>query len=151
MAHQTLRIHRFADTWLSKPYKYDWFPCFSCFICFPCFPCFLSFYGFQCFSNFQCVHYSGFPLTAFPGSMAGARLTAFPEVRFMRCALHGSNLNRMRVPAELSEKPRYQRSPATRGGLGYNPWRKHRPNLSTTGLSHRQNFRPTAPALAPAG
>ena len=65
------------------------FPCFPVFFCFPCFPC--------------------VPLTAFTGSVAGARLTAFPEMRFMRCAVHGSNLITMRVPAQLSEKPSYQR------------------------------------------
>ena len=37
------------------------------------------------------------------------RLTAFPELRFMRRAVHGSSLNAMRVPAQLSEKPSDQR------------------------------------------
>ena len=115
MAHQTLRIHRFADTWLPFFYVFNafyalqalpllqvfydslFFDSFPSFHCFQCLPCAIGLHGFPCF---QC-----FPLMAFPGSVAWARLTAFPEVRFMRCVVHGSNLHRMRVPAELSDKP----------------------------------------------
>ena len=99
-----------CDTWLTKPYKYI---CFQCLHCFPTFPVFQGchrFTGFPGFSCFPCfAGFPSFPLTAFPGSVAGARLTAFPEVRFMRCAVHGSNLNSMRVPAQLPENPSYQR------------------------------------------
>ena len=135
-----------CDTWLTKPYKYHVFKVLNVFVfflvyivfqnvqCFPCCPGTIGFRGFPCF-----------PLTPFPGSVAGARLAAFPEVRFMRCAVHGSSLNTMKC------QPSYQRSQATSGGPGYNPCWKHELNLSTTGLSHRQTFRPTAPALAPAG
>ena len=95
-AHQTLPIYMFSSRSLfyilymfCRFSQNSWFSLFSGFLCFPCFPC--------------------FPLTAFPGAVAGSRLTAFPEVRFMRCAVHGSNLNTMRAPAQLSEKPSYQR------------------------------------------
>ena len=83
---------------------------FSLFSMFPRFPGCLRFTGCPALSGFPCFpSFPSFPFTAFPGSVAGARLTAFPEVRFMRCAVHGSNLNTMRVPAQLSEKPSYQR------------------------------------------
>ena len=101
-----------CDTWLTTPYKYNRFHCFHClqvfhvviFQCFPCFPCFPCSHCFPCFPGFTC-----FPLTAAPGSVSGARLTVFLEVRFMRCAVHGSNLNTMKVPAQLSKQPSYQR------------------------------------------
>ena len=96
MARQTLQIQLFSMCLLfSNVFRFSIFPGFQCFPCLSV---------FQCFPCFQC-----FPLMAFPRSVAGARLTAFPEVRFMRCAVHGSNLNTMRVPAQLSEKPSYQR------------------------------------------
>ena len=98
------------ETWLSNPYKYNCFPNVHCFQHFSTFSRLSSFYRFSCFSRFsKFLRFPTFPLTAFPGSVAGARLTAFPEVRFMRCAVHGSNLNTMKTPAQLSKKPSYQR------------------------------------------
>ena len=73
-------------TWFTKPYKY--------FLL-----CVLVFYvpGFHVFHERRSL------------DMWQVRLTAFPELRFMRRAVHGSSLNAMRVPAQLSEKPSDQR------------------------------------------
>ena len=62
MAHQTLRIQRFADPWLTKPYKYNCFPCLQCFLCclcftcFTCFPCVLGDCLFEVFKVFFVFH-----------------------------------------------------------------------------------------------
>ena len=67
MARQTLRIQRFADTWLTKPYKYNIFNVSECFPCFPCFPCFTFFQVskfFQVLKGFTCfpcvIGFAGF-------------------------------------------------------------------------------------------
>ena len=101
-----------CDTWLTKPYKYNCFWMFALFFQFSKFSMFSMFSMFfqcffLCFPGFQA--FPCFPFTAYLGSVAGARLTACPEMRFMRCAVHGSNLRTMRVTAQLSKKPSYQR------------------------------------------
>ena len=78
MAYQTLQntIVFFQGVYFLK--KFSMFLNFSMFL-----------FGLQSFPDFQCLPCCpGFAFTAFPGSVAGPRVTAFPEVRFMRCAVH---------------------------------------------------------------
>ena len=84
---------------------------------------FSYFLMFSMFSIFVCCFLS-FPFTAITGFVAGARLTAFPEARLMRCVAHGSNLCTMRVPTQLPEKPSYQR------------WTRLQPTLETPTKSY---------------
>ena len=79
MGHPTLHIQRFATD--GSPNRTNTID-FTVFIVFQdCqrFPDCLSFTGFRVLFVFQWFRsFQIFPLTAFPGSVAGARLTAFP-------------------------------------------------------------------------
>ena len=55
MARQTLRIQRFADTWLTKPYKYNIIQCFRMFSMFSMLSLFSFFFKFSKFTRFSKV------------------------------------------------------------------------------------------------
>ena len=88
MAHPTLHIQRFATHGSPNRTNTIVFNVFTVFLMFHVFHVVSVLQVFLAFLVFFFPSFQSFPLTAFLASVAGARSTAFPEVRFMRCAVH---------------------------------------------------------------